>query len=63
MTTLEEKYQNVKKCKCGCTDLVIEITNYYFIKRDKKLNIIDEYDGDEKDIKITCRDCEKELKE
>ena len=51
----------VERCKCGSTDLVVETTSYLFIKRNKDLTIVDEFEGDETDNKITCMDCEKEF--
>lgn len=62
MGSIGEQYADgVPKCKCGSTDIVVETTSYLFVKRDKKLNVKDEFEGDEQDIRITCRDCEEEV--
>lgn len=64
MTTYGEQMSDgIPKCSCGCTDIVVEMTNYYYIERNKNLEITNEYEGADfaQDIKITCRKCEKNL--
>ena len=50
------------KCECGCEDIVIETTRYLFVKR-KDNDIVEEQEGDEEDVRVTCRDCDKEMEE
>jgi chaperonin cofactor prefoldin len=57
----EEYTENIKKCECGETDIVIEKTSYIFLSRNDKSEIVNEIEGDEEDYKITCKKCEKQL--
>ena len=61
MGTIGEEHFDVSQCCCGSTDIIVETTKYYFIKRDKNRKVTSEWAGDEEDVVVTCRDCDTKL--
>ena len=64
MTSIgEELADGYDTCKCGSNNICVETTTYFFIKRNKKQEVIGEYDSDgDYDLKYTCSDCGEEIK-
>ena len=62
MGTIGEYYADgIEKCDCGSTDIIVIITKKMTIKRNKKLEIKEEYTNEEEETEIICKKCRKQL--
>lgn len=52
---------DIQMCACGCENIVVESTAYLFVTR-KDGQVTATREGDEADVVMKCKDCEKVLR-